>query len=67
MSIVVGLSYAKAHALIGVWIAVALVVAAVVVAVGFAAISITLGFLLLRIADWREKSAKGKDGGPTAG
>ncbi len=67
MSIVVGLSYARAHALTGAWIAVALVVAGVVIALAFAVISITLGFLLLRIAKWREKSAKGKGGGPAAG
>jgi len=67
MSIVTGLSYARAHALTGISIAIALIVAGVVVAVAFAVIAITLGSLLLGIADLREKSAKGKGGGPTAG
>jgi hypothetical protein len=65
VSIVVGLSYAKAHALTGVWTAVALVVAAVTVALAFAVISVTLGLLLMRALPGR--SAKRKDSGPGAG
>jgi hypothetical protein len=67
MSAVVGLSYAKRHELTGIWMLVALVGAGVIVAVVFSVISVSMGLLLIRIAEAREQSSKRKGGGPNAG
>jgi hypothetical protein len=61
VSVVVGTSYARAHAWSGIWILVALVGAGVSVALVFAMVSVTLGCLLLRIAETRKRAGSKDD------
>jgi hypothetical protein len=67
LSISCGLTYAKTHNLTGAWVLLAVVSAGVVVAAAFAVVSVSAGWLLVSIAERRERVSKRKGGGPTAG